>query len=414
MEVAAEALLVGQPGDPDDHAVGVLPVGEEPQRGGLAAELVLGVVQVGEVLDLGHRHEPGEAGAERRAEDGLLVEQGVEDPGRPEAVAQAARDAVDPALDRHVLAEDEHVVVVRELVGQGLVDGLREGQRPRVGRTTAVAGGPRSWGSASGAITSAAAREPRLRADLDRQGRGPAAGPPRSAPARPPRSSWPLSTSARAVPSSGSRGVVGLDRRRRAVGDLDVRAGVAHEPHRAQVEHGGGAPGAHGGQRLLGRLQQGDRVVAVRVEVRDAREVLQHGRRPAPRRTRADAEAVVLADEQQRAVAVHVGEVRRRVERAGRRRVVDRGVAEAGDDHRVLRPRRLPGPAAFASPRAKPSPTARGRCEAIVDVCGMTCSPAWPNTLCRPPEIGSDAEPVRLRSVSRTGSTLPSTCARAA
>ena len=82
VEVAAEALLVGQPGDPDDHAVVVLAVGEEPQRGGLTAELVLGVVQVGEVLDLGHRQEPREAGAQRRAEDGLLVEQGVEDAGR--------------------------------------------------------------------------------------------------------------------------------------------------------------------------------------------------------------------------------------------------------------------------------------------------------------------------------------------
>ena len=141
MEVAAEPLLVGQPGDPDDHAVGVLAVGEEPQRGGLAAELVLGVVQVGEVLDLGHRHEPREAGAERRAEDGLLVEQGVEDPGRTEAVPQPPRDAVDPALDRHVLAEDEDVVVVRQLVAERLVDGLREGQRLRVGRTRR---GPRS------------------------------------------------------------------------------------------------------------------------------------------------------------------------------------------------------------------------------------------------------------------------------
>ncbi len=84
-----------------------------------------------------------------------------------------------------------------------------------------------------------------------------------------------------------------------------------------------------------------DRVVAGRLEVRDAREVLQHRGRPAPRRTRADAEAVVLADEQQRAVAVHVREVRRRVERAGRGRVVHRRVAEACDDQRVLRPRRL-------------------------------------------------------------------------
>ena len=29
----------------------------------------------------------------------------------------------------------------------------------------------------------------------------------------------------------------------------------------------------------------------------------------------------------------------------------------------------------------KASPTARGRCEAMVDVCGMMCSPGWPKTL---------------------------------
>ena len=83
-------------------------------------------------------------------------------------------------------------------------------------------------------------------------------------------------------------------------------------------------------------------------------------------------------------------------------------MTSASSGHGVSRP------STFASPRAKPSPTARGRCEAMVEVVGTMCSPAWPKTLCRPPEIGSDAEQVRLRSVSRTGSTLPSRCARAA
>ena len=67
-----------------------------------------------------------------------------------------------------------------------------------------------------------------------------------------------------------------------------------------------------------------------------------------------------------------------------------------------------------ASPSAKPRPTARGRCEAIVEVCGTMCSPGWPKTLCRPPEMGSAVEQVRLRSVSRTGSTVPASRARAA
>jgi hypothetical protein len=53
VEVSAEALLVAVPGDPDDHRVDELPVGEEPQSRGLAPQLVLRVVEVGEVLDLG-------------------------------------------------------------------------------------------------------------------------------------------------------------------------------------------------------------------------------------------------------------------------------------------------------------------------------------------------------------------------
>ena len=86
MEVAAEALLVASPAIRTTIAVAVLPVGEEPQRRRLAAQLVLGVVQVGEVLDLRHRQRsPLSAGAEREPEDRLLVEQRVEDARRAEA-----------------------------------------------------------------------------------------------------------------------------------------------------------------------------------------------------------------------------------------------------------------------------------------------------------------------------------------
>ena len=70
-----------------------------------------------------------------------------------EAVPQPARDAVHPALDGDVLAEDEDVVVVRQLVAERLVDGLRQGQRPSGG---ADAAWPRlgGRGNTSGAITS--------------------------------------------------------------------------------------------------------------------------------------------------------------------------------------------------------------------------------------------------------------------
>ena len=50
----------------------------------------------------------GEPRAERQPEDGLLVEQRVEDPSGAEAPRQAAGHPVDPALHADVLAEDDH------------------------------------------------------------------------------------------------------------------------------------------------------------------------------------------------------------------------------------------------------------------------------------------------------------------
>ena len=61
-----------------------------------------------------------------------------------------------------------------------------------------------------------------------------------------------------------------------------------------------------------------------------------------------------------------------------------------------------PSFAARASEKARP--TARGRCEAIVEVCGITCSSGWPNTLCLPPAIGSAAAAARPSSTSGTPS----------
>ena len=127
VEVTAEATLVRESGDPDDHSVAVLTVGEEAQGGGLAAKLVLGVVQVREVLDLGHGHVPRQRRPERDPEDGLLIEQGVEDPVAAEALPQCAGDSVHPALDRNVLAEDQGLGVGGHQVHEGGVDGLGEG-----------------------------------------------------------------------------------------------------------------------------------------------------------------------------------------------------------------------------------------------------------------------------------------------
>ena len=62
---------------------------------------------------------------------------------------------------------------------------------------------------------------------------------------------------------------------------------------------------------------------------------------------------------------------------------------------------------------ANARPTARGRCEAIVEVWGMTLRAAFPKTLCRPPVIGSSREAVSPSSTSRTGSWPETWAARA-
>ena len=71
----------------------------------------------------------------------------------------------------------------------------------------------------------------------------------------------------------------------------------------------------------------------------------------------------------------------------------------ASSGHRVDRP------SARARSIAKATPTARGRWLAIVEVCGITARPGWPNTLWRPPAIGSSAEAQSPRSTSRSPSS---------
>ena len=83
-------------------------------------------------------------------------------------------------------------------------------------------------------------------------------------------------------PEEGVARVVGEDLAPGAVGDLGVRAGVAHEPDGAQVEHGGATALANGGQRLGDHGQQRVRVGAVDLPVRQAGEALERSRRPPP------------------------------------------------------------------------------------------------------------------------------------
>ena len=63
----------------------------------------------------------------------------------------------------------------------------------------------------------------------------------------------------------------------------------------------------------------------------------------------------------------------------------------------------------LAMPMLNAAPTAFGRCEAMVLVCGGIESGKDPITLCRPPEIGSSAEAAKLSNMSQAG-VWPSTC----
>src|SRR5690606_12190043 len=125
-----ESLLVREPRDAHDHRVLIGASGEKRQRRRLSAELVLGVVQVGEILDLGDWQEPELARPEREAQDRLFVEERVEDTKGAEAVVEPLRHAIDAALLGHVLAEDERRRMLLEDFAERALDALSERERP--------------------------------------------------------------------------------------------------------------------------------------------------------------------------------------------------------------------------------------------------------------------------------------------
>ena len=108
VEVSAEALLVAEARDADDHRVLELTAREEGEGRRFATELVLGVVQVGQELDLGNGEEAHLSCADGEAEDGLLVEERVEDASGAECFPQAHRHAVHAAFLGDILAEEQH------------------------------------------------------------------------------------------------------------------------------------------------------------------------------------------------------------------------------------------------------------------------------------------------------------------
>ena len=87
-------------------------------------------MQVGEVLHLGNRDQSGEAGAQPKAENGLLVQQCVEHSSRAMCAGQTCGDAIDAALDADVLTENDHSTIGgQQLIERG-IDRLGECARP--------------------------------------------------------------------------------------------------------------------------------------------------------------------------------------------------------------------------------------------------------------------------------------------
>ena len=172
VEVAAEPPLVAVAGDPDHHPVPVGPLREELQRRRLAAELILGVVEVREVLDLRDRQEPAHRSTEREPEDRRLVEQRVEDPSCAEPRVQPARDAVHTAFRRDVLAEEERVSVALENRREPGVDRparVSAARRPASRTRLAFSATTPAERGASGAMTCSAVVICGSAADLERE-----------------------------------------------------------------------------------------------------------------------------------------------------------------------------------------------------------------------------------------------------
>ncbi len=124
VEVPAKALLVRQPGNPHDHRIGELPVRKERKRRRLAPDLVLGIVDIGEELDLRQRQQPVVRRADRQPQDRLLVQQGIDHPRRTEPRMQLLRGSIDPTLRPHILPANNRARILQQHVRQRPADQL--------------------------------------------------------------------------------------------------------------------------------------------------------------------------------------------------------------------------------------------------------------------------------------------------
>ena len=436
VEVAAEALLVGQPGDPHDHRVAERAAGEELQRRRLAAQLVLGVVQVGEVLDLRDRQQPADRRAEREAEDGSARRAACRTPGprRAGAAARGSRRRRRPCAPTSS-PNTSSPGCRAPASSERAVDALRQRQRPLLlGQPAAEDAGPFRVGRRAGGLprdlvrtarrqrrhhlrrrSPAAGRRDRLR----RRHRPPRRGPRRTGPGPRPGSAVPVATRAAQSPPAGRA----AGRRRSSAASryaaLDVGAGVADRcapcagaaapgrrcsracsaaSARRRSSAAGSAPSASRYSRPGPARRTAADPAASGVRHRDARA-------RCPRRRAAAAAARPLVGASSTAALIAPAAVEWFAEASPK---LHTAIASAGQ-----RSGRAQPAGALDGDQRQATPTARGRCEAIVEVCGITARSGWPNTLWRPPAIGSSAAPARPSSdVAQTPSTVRPACAR--
>ncbi len=134
----------------------------------------------------------------------------------------------------------------------------------------------------------------------------------------------------------------------RAVRGLDVGAGMAEVANGAQVQHRRTPRLTHPVRQVTCGGERSCRIVTVGRLVAKGGAARERVRDPPGRRRNADPDPVVLADEEQRHGQMLVCRVGRRVERGLGGRVVQRCVAEAADDDRVV------GPGALDAELARP------------------------------------------------------------
>ena len=129
VEMPTKALLIAKPCDAQHHWVGELPFGKERQRCCFAANLIFGIVQIGEELDFGHWRKAILTHANRQPEDGLLIQKRVDHAILAKPLLQFLRDTIDAALKADIFAHHHNIRMGEHHIGHGPVDQARHDLR---------------------------------------------------------------------------------------------------------------------------------------------------------------------------------------------------------------------------------------------------------------------------------------------